>query len=93
MVCRSVSVTVTVLDYNDNPPTLTNSNLEATHTVLEVCYIIWLQLLQTTTYAHLLQCQLDGRVLSTVSAVDGIDTGDYAEVAYEVVTGEHAYMI
>lgn len=36
-----------------------------------------------------LQCGLDGRVLSTVNAEDTVDTGDYAEVAYEVVTGQH----
>ena len=35
-----------------------------------------------------LQCELDGRVLSTVQAVDNTDTGDFAEVAYETVSGE-----
>ena len=37
---------------------------------------------------NFLQCELDGRVLSTVQAVDNIDTGDFAEVAYETVSGE-----
>ena len=35
-----------------------------------------------------LQCQLDGRPLSTVTAVDTADGGALAEVAYEVVGGK-----
>ena len=36
MLCRNVSVTVTVLDYNDNRPVLTNTVMTVTTQVLEV---------------------------------------------------------
>ena len=36
ILCRSLGVTVTVLDTNDNPPVLTNNPLMATADVLEV---------------------------------------------------------
>lgn len=32
-------------------------------------------------------------MLSTVTAEDTVDTGDYAEVAYEVVQGQHVLSI
>lgn len=37
MLCRNVSVTVTVLDYNDNRPVLTNTVMTVTTQVPEVC--------------------------------------------------------
>lgn len=36
MLCRFVGVTVIVLDYNDNPPVLTNTVMTVTTEVAEV---------------------------------------------------------
>ena len=41
-------------------------------------------------YTYLIQCQMSAVVLATVSAEDTVDTGDFAEVAYEVVSGTYA---
>ena len=35
----------------------------------------------------MLQCEVDGRMLSTVTATDDVDTGDFAEVVFKAETG------
>ena len=35
-----------------------------------------------------MQCAVDGRMLTAVTAVDDVDTGDFAEVVFEAVTGK-----
>ncbi|CAI7993585.1 Protocadherin Fat 1 [Geodia barretti] len=46
-----------------------------------------------TADESVLECQLDGRPLSTVTAVDTADGGALAEVAYEVVGGDTNHIL